>query len=127
MKAFLETTQWRDTAGLCNHVYWMNDSRTKIYAYARWGNPRDTQQFKVPIAIDARGRKFEAVRHDIYGWQDPDQEPEEKQFQVTGSRGDQYTVTETQGRWACTCSGFQFRNSCRHITQVQGADHAQLV
>lgn len=119
MKAMLETTEWSDTATQSNHVYWMNDSGTKIYAYARWGNPRDTQQFKAPITIDPRGRKFEKVRHDIYGWQDPDDEPTERSVKVTGSRGDVYTVTENQGRWACTCSGFQFRSACRHIDQVQ--------
>lgn len=119
MKAYLETTEWRDTAGHCNHVYWMNDSRTRAYAYARWGNPQDTHVFSQPLSIDSRGRSFEPVRHDIYGWQDPDEVPQGRVITVTGSRGDQYTVTEENGQWHCSCAGFKFRGQCRHITDTQ--------
>jgi hypothetical protein len=72
MKAFLEVTEWPDTEFNCNHVYWMDDARNKMYAYAKFGNPLDTMTFKTPIQIDTRGRKFEVVRNDIYGWSDPD-------------------------------------------------------
>lgn len=124
MKAMLEFTEWRDVAVPTNHVYWMNDSGNKIYAYARWGNPNDTQQFKSPITIDQRGRRFVKVRHDIYGWQDPDEVPQGRVFTVPGSRGDLYTVNDVDGRWSCTCSGFQFRSQCRHITLIKEQQHA---
>lgn len=119
MKAMLELTEWRDVASQPNHVYWVNDSGNKIYAYARWGNPQDVQRFKSPITIDQRGRKFVPVRHDIYDWQDLDDVPQGRVIKVTGSRGDVYTVTEENGEWACTCSGFKFRGRCRHITDTQ--------
>lgn len=119
MKAVLEVTEWRGTVSQPNHVYWMNDSGNKIYAYARWGNPRDTHKFNTPITIDQRGRKFVTVRHDIYDWQHPDEVVLGREFKVTGSRGDVYTVTEDNGQWNCSCSGFKFRGQCRHIADIQ--------
>ena len=35
---------------------------------------------------------------------------------VKGSKGQEYVVTNSQGRWTCTCPGFQFRKSCKHTT-----------
>lgn len=119
MKAMQEVTEWRDLASQPNHVYWANDSGNKIYAYARWGNPHDVQRFKSPITIDQRGRKFVTVRHDIYDWQDQDDVPQGRVIKVTGSRGDQYTVTEENGQWHCSCAGFKFRGQCRHIADTQ--------
>jgi len=40
---------------------------------------------------------------------------------VEGSRGSRYTVVHTQSTWTCTCPGFQFRKSCRHIKELQDA------
>lgn len=44
-----------------------------------------------------------------------------KQFTVAGSKGSVYTVTVDGNRSSCTCSGFQFRRSCRHIMEAQAA------
>jgi len=40
---------------------------------------------------------------------------------VEGSRGSRYTVIRTRSTWTCTCPGFQFRKSCRHIQELQNA------
>lgn len=37
---------------------------------------------------------------------------------VTGSKGDTYTVTKENGKATCTCSGFQFRKTCKHAQGV---------
>ncbi len=37
---------------------------------------------------------------------------------VKGSKGQEYVVTNSQGRWTCTCPGFQFRRSCKHTAGV---------
>jgi hypothetical protein len=37
---------------------------------------------------------------------------------VKGSKGNEYTVTGSNGRWTCTCPGFQFRNSCKHTQEA---------
>ena len=38
--------------------------------------------------------------------------------QVKGSKGDTYTVTIDKGGRTCTCTGFQFRKSCKHIAEA---------
>ena len=37
-----------------------------------------------------------------------------KVWQVEGSKGNVYTVTEEKGQRRCTCPGFAFRRKCRH-------------
>lgn len=37
---------------------------------------------------------------------------------VEGSKGMVYTVTTQNGRSSCTCIGFQFRKSCKHIEET---------
>lgn len=39
-----------------------------------------------------------------------------KVFQVPGSKGSSYTVTIGPKGRTCTCPGFGFRNTCKHIT-----------
>jgi len=39
-----------------------------------------------------------------------------KVFQVAGSKGASYTVTITPKGRTCTCAGFGFRNTCKHVT-----------
>jgi hypothetical protein len=45
-------------------------------------------------------------------------EPEGRVWEVKGSKGDVYKVTELRGEWSCTCSGFRFRGDCKHIKGV---------
>lgn len=40
---------------------------------------------------------------------------------VDGSKGSKYNVIRNKTSWTCTCSGFQFRKSCRHIKELQDA------
>lgn len=42
-------------------------------------------------------------------------------WQVQGSKGSVYTVTQTESKLSCTCPGFQFRRNCRHITEIKAA------
>jgi hypothetical protein len=41
-----------------------------------------------------------------------------KQWTVKGSKGDEYLVIRQKGLYNCNCTGFQYRKSCRHITEV---------
>lgn len=41
---------------------------------------------------------------------------------ISGSKGQQYTLTGTQGRWTCTCPGFQFRHNCRHTAEARSCN-----
>lgn len=40
---------------------------------------------------------------------------------VEGSRGSRYTVVRASNSWTCTCPGYQFRKTCRHIKELQHA------
>jgi len=40
---------------------------------------------------------------------------------VEGSKGSRYTVVRTKNLWTCTCPGYQFRKSCRHVTELKNA------
>lgn len=42
-----------------------------------------------------------------------------KTFTVKGSKGDEYLVTIGAGKADCTCSGFQFRRTCKHIKEAE--------
>lgn len=117
MKWFAETTTWPD--GLANGVYLLDDSKTKMYAYL---SPKATEpkHFKNAIKIDTRGRKF-IVNPVQYRVTVVEEVPEGCTFEVKGSKGDVYTVTEHNGNYSCSCSGFKFRGACRHITEAQNA------
>ena len=38
-----------------------------------------------------------------------------KTWNVKGSKGNEYVVTLDRGRWSCSCAGFSFRGSCKHV------------
>lgn len=40
-------------------------------------------------------------------------------YQITGSRGDTYTITVANGvAVACTCKGYTYRYGCRHLREA---------
>ena len=51
----------------------------------------------------------------------PSQLTEVLTYDVVGSKGNTYTVTNDRGSWTCTCAGFGFRRKCRHITEIKDA------
>lgn len=38
--------------------------------------------------------------------------------QVAGSKGDTYTVIKEGSRTSCTCTGYSFRKTCKHLSMV---------
>jgi hypothetical protein len=42
----------------------------------------------------------------------------DRSITVDGSRGKQYTVTRSGTRITCTCEGFTFRKSCKHLKLI---------
>ena len=117
MPWFEETTEWTESTP--NHTYLMDESRGKMFAYVRAGT-NTPKIFAKPITISTKGRRFRAVP-DRWKVKITAEQPEGRSWQVQGSRGDQYTVTEHEGRWNCTCSGFKFRGKCRHVDSQQTA------
>ena len=45
-------------------------------------------------------------------------DPEYRQWTVRGSKGNEYLVIRQKGQYNCTCPGFTYRKSCRHIQEV---------
>jgi hypothetical protein len=95
-----------------NGTYLLNDSKTKLYAYVSPGSGTP-KQFKNPIKIDTRGRKFveSSTQYKIV----TQEESEGRVWEVAGSKGNVYKVTEANGYLSCTCSGFRFRGDCKHV------------
>lgn len=117
MKWFAETTDYKDSVP--NGIYLLNDSKTKMYAF----RPQGTGEIKVfrnAIKIETRGRKF-VVNPVQFKTGIKEEEPEGRFWVVKGSKGDEYKVTELNGNYSCTCSGFKFRGDCKHAKSVQVA------
>jgi hypothetical protein len=115
MKIVQETTVWKDVSyQQPNHVYLMDGD--KVLAYVKWGQG-SVEYLSKPLRIDRRGRKFVEVP-DQWGFETVTLEPQGRSWNVTGSKGATYTVTEHEGTWACTCSGFIFRGRCRHVAEI---------
>jgi hypothetical protein len=112
MKWFAETTDWKDSVP--NGIYLLDDSKTKMYAF-RHRVTDDIKTFKNFIRIDTRGRKF--VVNPVQ-FATGLKEPEGRTWIVKGSKGDEYKVTELDGSYSCTCSGFRFRGDCKHVKSV---------
>jgi hypothetical protein len=106
MEAVVETTEWSDKSVLGNHTYLFDGS--KMVAYVKRGETVPFY-FKNPITIDKRGRKFVALNPN------PFKKVKEKDtiIKVSGSKGVIYSI-DTEEK-TCTCPGFQFRATCKHL------------
>ena len=102
---------------MANGVYLMNDSKTKMYAYVRPG-AASAKEFKNPITIDTRGRTFVVVKG-RFGADIKEPVAINPRWTVTGSKGDKYVVEKTDHGYNCSCSGFKFRGSCRHVKEIE--------
>ena len=108
MEAVVETTVWNDS-NLANHTYLLDG--TKMLAYIKVGSTTPFY-FKNPITIDKRGRKFVPVKSN------PFKAVKEKStiVKVSGSKGNIYSIDTVDK--TCTCPGYTFRGSCKHIKEL---------
>ena len=113
LKWFAETTEYKDN--IPTGIYLLDDSKNKMYAFRP--NTGEIKVFKKPIRIDIRKRKF-VVNPVQFKVNVKAEEPEGRVWVVNGSKGNQYRVTETNGNYSCTCSGFKFRGNCRHVKNI---------
>lgn len=115
MKWFAETTDYKDSVP--NGIYLLDDAKVKMYAFKAKGTEA-IKVFKNPIKIETRGRKF--VVNPVQfatGLKEP--EPLGRVWTVKGSKGDEYRVSESSGNFNCTCSGFRFRGTCKHVENIR--------
>lgn len=115
MQAVRETTQWEDGNTRINHTYLLDGD--KMVAYIRQGTS-EPFWFKNPIRIDRRGRKFESVPDTVFNVSANVFTPVST-VEVQGSRGQTYIVNLDEG--TCTCPGFTFRGSCKHVQSIETA------
>jgi hypothetical protein len=107
MQAYKETTVWNDITNI-NHTYLLDGD--KMVAYIKFGNS-DPFYFKTPIRIDKRGRKFEALTANPF-----EAKVKSSLIEMQGSKGNIYYVDPDEK--TCTCPGFTFRGSCKHILEL---------
>ena len=113
MKFYEETTKWETRTP--NHTYLLSDDKSKAFAYVRAGT-ESVFKFKRPIKLDLRGRTFKAVPN-TFGYKIEAEKVEGRVWTVKGSKGDEYKITELNGNYSCSCSGFRFRQDCRHVNR----------
>ena len=108
MEAVVETTVWTDSNN-ANHTYLLDG--TKMLAYIKVGSTTPFY-FNNPITIDKRGRKFQALKVN------PFKKIKEKStvIKIAGSKGNIYSI-DTADK-TCTCPGYSFRGSCKHIKEL---------
>ena len=110
-----ETTIWND-GSIINHTYLLEG--TKIVAYAKFGGD-EVQVLRTQIKIDKRYRTFVKTNH--YGLEKFIKKTPIKSntrvFKVV-SKTKEYFVELSDYNYTCTCTGFNFRGKCKHITAV---------
>jgi hypothetical protein len=119
MKAFQEITEWEVDFPIKNHVYFLNDSKDKMYGYVK-SSTNEIQEMTTPYKFRASGRKFKEVNN-IWGFS-----PREEliligeTFKVPGSKGAVYTVNNDRGAWTCTCPASKWqKGECKHIVALK--------
>jgi hypothetical protein len=108
MEAVREITKWKPGFEQINHDYLLDGDR--ILAYRKHGeNTNNT--LSGTIKIDRRGRKFTKL--------DPNPFTEFKKksmvVEVSGSKGETYYLNRDEQ--TCTCPGFTFRGTCKHLNK----------
>jgi hypothetical protein len=121
MKAFQETTEWDTDFVMPNHVYFLSDSKDKMYGYVQAGTGL-VQAISKPYRFKAGGRKFKEVEN-RWNFRIAEDETEAeatgKQYQVPGSKGAVYIVTDDLGTWSCTCPASKWqKGECKHIKSL---------
>ena len=119
MKAFQEITEWDCDFAVPNHVYFLSDSKDKMYGYVK-SSTGEIQEMGTPYRFRASGRKFKEVAN-TWGFS-PREElvPVGETHRVAGSKGAVYTVTNDRGSWTCTCPAAKWQaGECKHIVQLK--------
>ena len=116
MKAFLETTDW-GTASTINHVYFLSDSKDRMYAYVNLEG--QINEVKTPYRFYTKGRTFKEIAN-RWGFSPREKlESVGETHRVAGSRGAVYTVTNNGGSWSCSCPSAKWqKGDCKHIKSL---------
>ena len=119
MRCYQETTKWDVDFAMHNHVYFLSDSKDKMYGYVK-SSTGEIQEMNSPYRFRASGRKFTEVAN-TWGFS-PREElvPVGETHRVAGSKGAVYTVTNDRGAWSCTCPASKWqKGECKHIVKLK--------
>lgn len=113
MQAVKETTKW-PSKSTPNHTYLLDG--TRLVAYIRKGTT-EPYWFKSPIkGFSKTGRKFVELKLNPFGAvKEPDVMPWIRRVE-SSKPGVFYTVNTEEN--TCTCQGYTFRGSCKHIKEL---------
>ena len=120
MKYFEEVTDWGSPTAK-NHIYYLNDDKSKMVGYIKHGTV-DLFKFKQPISFYGKGRKFVELKKkgepdSVYFGKKESQVPKQA-IEVEGSNGKKYYVSKIGTKYMCTCPGFTFRHTCKHVAEM---------
>jgi len=115
MEAVREITVWEGIDRQPNHIYLLDGDRVK--AYIKWGEGAP-EYLSGKIKIDRRGRKFEKADIGLFN---VEEKKDPAILAVPGSKGATYLVNTEEK--SCSCPGFTFRGSCKHIKELAVEEH----
>jgi hypothetical protein len=119
VKAFKEITEWDTDFVMPNHVYFLSDSKDKMYGYVK-SSTGEIKEMSTPYRFKASGRKFTEVANTWGFFPKEELIPVGETFKVPGSKGAVYTVTNDRGEWSCSCPSAKWQKSeCKHITALK--------
>jgi len=120
MKAFEEITEWDTDFVMPNHIYFLSDSKDKMYGYVQAGTGI-VQTMRTPYRFRASGRKFREVENTWNFLVEYQPEPATgREYRVSGSGRNVYTVTDDAGSWSCTCPASKWqKGDCKHIVKLK--------
>ena len=119
MKYLKEITAWTKAPDTPNHTYIFNEKDENV-GYIKTGTTHEIYFSKPSKQFSKSRRKFERIV-EVNGKEFKFTKAAKlKVFTVTGSTGNRYKVS-TGGRFGtiCSCKGYQFRRSCRHINEIK--------
>ena len=123
MKYLQEITDW-GKHNVPNHIYYVSDDNTKMVGYVKAGT-KNLFKFSKPLSFDGRGRKFvelkdkKAEKDSVYFGKKENTIVPQDAIKVQGSNGKIYLLTKnSNGKYTCTCQGFTFRHTCKHVNSI---------
>ena len=124
ISVYREVTEWDNSEFVVPNHFYLFDGKSNIIAYAR--EDGEVTQFKKPIAIDTRRRKFEKTKHKALEEIAKTLQSNEKtlqsdypNWQVQSESGKTYIVELISGKYHCNCIGYGYRGKCKHSDQIR--------
>ena len=95
-------------------VVWVAPVSGKVYAGS------GGTQIEVPAGTTREDiEEFFCWGDEARKYWDPSYSEENNSWEVKGSKGNKYTVTQKGPAWTCQCTGYRYRKTCKHIENLR--------